>query len=256
MIPVVSARDIPSLTTAEMIEVDRAMMQEYRIDLPRMMENAGRSLASLTRSNFLGGSVKERVVLVLAGRGGNGGGALVAARHLCNWGAEVTVMLAQARDAMTPVPEHQLGILVEMGVRIATQDGQCTEFGGFDRADVIIDGLIGYSLKGAPVGPAAALIERANKSGAPIVSLDTPSGVDAGSGDVFEPAIEAAATMTLALPKTGLLDPRAAKNIGELYCADISVPPGLYARFLSKQVSSVFSESEIVRIGMDLDACL
>ena len=122
MIPIVKASDIPAVTTEEMIEVDRAMMEDYGIDLPRMMENAGRSLAALTRTRFLGGDAAERSIVALAGSGGNGGGALVAARHLSNWGANVRVLLAQPHDAMTRVPAHQLAILVEMGDSVATPD--------------------------------------------------------------------------------------------------------------------------------------
>ena len=72
------------------------------------------------------------------------------------------------------------------------------------------------------------------------VSLDAPSGVDAGRGEVFEPSVNAIATLTLALPKVGLFDPDAARKVGELYCADISVPPGLYARFSVKACSGAF----------------
>jgi hypothetical protein len=99
-----------------MIEVDRAMMEDYRIDLVRMMENAGRCLAILARDRFLDGLPVGKRVTVLAGSGGNGGGALVAARRLQNWGAKVQVLLAQTAEKMTPVPGHQLDILTRMEV--------------------------------------------------------------------------------------------------------------------------------------------
>ena len=81
---------IPSVDTAEMIEVDRAMIEDYHIELIQMMENAGRNLAHLARMRFLDGDPREKRVLVMAGGGGNGGGALVAARRLHNWGGNVT----------------------------------------------------------------------------------------------------------------------------------------------------------------------
>ncbi len=251
MFPDIRAGEVPRVTKEEMIEVDRAMIEDYRIDLPRMMENAGRSLASLTRSRFLEGDAAGRKVLVLAGSGGNGGGALVAARHLSNWGADITVALAQPVEAMTPVPAHQLGILREMAIPVDVAENADAMSPAFERPEVIIDGIIGYSLNGRPTGPAAALIERANQSAAKVVALDTPSGVDAGEGDVFEPAIVADATLTLALPKSGLFETAAIEKIGELYCTDISVPPGLYRRYLSKDVPTIFSRSEIVRIVAD-----
>ena len=87
---------VPGLTTVQMIEVDRAMIEDFRIELIQMMENAGRNLAHLARTRFLGGDPRAKRVIALAGGGGNGGGALVAARRLHNWGAEVTVGLAQS----------------------------------------------------------------------------------------------------------------------------------------------------------------
>ena len=113
----------------------------------------------------------------------------------------------------------------------------------------MIDGVIGYSLQGAPSGAAAGLIRWANASGAPVLALDAPSGVDATSGAVFEPAIRATATMALALPKAGLRAPDVAALVGELYLADISVPPELYAEpTLGLTVGHIFATNDIVRL--------
>ena len=236
---------VPGLTTAQMIEVDRAMIEDYRIELIQMMENAGRNLAHLARTRFLGGDPRAKRVIALAGSGGNGGGALVAARRLHNWGAAVSVGLAQPASVMTGVPSHQLDILERMSVPILTARSMVD----LEPADVVLDGLIGYSLKGAPLGAAAALIQWANRQSAPVLSLDVPSGVDATSGTVFDPAIRATATMTLALPKEGLDGPAMESNVGELYLADISVPPGLYARPpLNMRIESLFARQEIIRL--------
>ncbi|HUM67274.1 MAG TPA: NAD(P)H-hydrate epimerase, partial [Chloroflexota bacterium] len=70
---------IPALTTRQMAEVDRGMIEDYHIDLIQMMENAGRNLAHLARERFLNGDPRGQKVVVLAGTGGNGGGALVCA---------------------------------------------------------------------------------------------------------------------------------------------------------------------------------
>ena len=78
--------EVPVLTTAQMAEVDRLMIEEYQISLIQMMENAGRNLAELARRQ-LGGQVADRSVVILSGAGNNGGGGLAAARHLHNWGA-------------------------------------------------------------------------------------------------------------------------------------------------------------------------
>ena len=72
-----------------MIEVDRLMIEKYGFELIQMMENAGRALALVAKQVFLKNDLKNKKIAVLAGTGGNGGGALVAARRLSSWGGEV-----------------------------------------------------------------------------------------------------------------------------------------------------------------------
>ena len=236
---------IPYVTTDQMIEVDRAMVEDFKIDLLQMMENAGRNLAHLARVRFLGKNPVWKNIVVLAGTGGNGGGAMAAARRLHTWGAQVQVFLAQPGSAFQPVTGHQLDILRRMGVPVA----QAAEVSQMKRPDLIIDGVIGYHLKGQPRGPAADLIQWANGQAVPILSLDVPSGLDTTTGTVFNPVIRATATMTLALPKEGLRAPGAEGQIGELYLADIGVPTALYEKPpLSLKVGNLFAESEIVRL--------
>lgn len=244
--------DVPQLDTEEMIEVDRAMIEDYDIALIQMMENAGRNLAHLARMRFCDGDARRRKVLVLAGGGGNGGGALVAARRLSNWGSEVFVALGQAPESMTPIPKKQLSIvkgMVTAGAEAPADTIKLSSVGNHDPFDLIIDGLIGYSLRGAPSGLAAELIAFSNAYPAPILSLDAPSGIDTTSGRVCDPAIVAAATLTLALPKKGLFGASASRHVGELYLADISVPPELYNNPpLSKTVGPLFCRDDILRI--------
>lgn len=236
---------VPWLTTEQMIEVDRAMMEDYRIDLARMMENAGRNLAHLARARFLGGDPRGKRVVVLAGTGGNGGGALVAARRLHNDGAQVQVFVTRPDADFARVPGEQLDILRRMGLPV----GRAEDISRVEQPDLVLDGVIGYSLRGAPRGAAADLIRWANAAGAPILALDAPSGVDTTTGAVFEPAMRATATMTLALPKAGLRAPGVAAQVGELYLADISVPPGLYAGpALNLTVGPIFAASDIARL--------
>ena len=244
MIPTIAAAAVPSLTTDQMVEVDRAMIEDYGIDLVRMMENAGRALAHLARVRFLDGDPQGRHIVVLAGTGGNGGGVLVAARRLHNYGAQVTALVTKPDESLTPVARDQLAILRNMGVTI----GGAEDAGDLAAADVVLDGLIGYSLRGAPRGAAATLIRRANEQTAPVLSLDAPSGVDTTTGVVLEPAIEATATLTLALPKGGLRNSDVDKNVGDLYLADISVPPELYARFLGMELPQIFAKADVVQL--------
>ena len=237
--------ELPYLTTSQMIEVDRAMMEDFRIDLVRMMENAGRALAHLARVRFLGGDPRGKKVVVLAGTGGNGGGALVSARRLQNWGARVKVYVTRPDEKFTPVPAHQLDILRRMNVPVHPGEA----FAEDDPADLVLDGVIGYSLQGAPTGTAGKLIRWANAQNAPVLSLDAPSGVDTTTGTVFDPAVQATATMTLALPKEGLRAPGVKAHVGELYLADISVPPSLYdGPGLGIAAGHLFAQSDIIRL--------
>src|SRR6516162_5008728 len=153
----VSRSAVPALTTEQMRAVDRAMVEDLHIELVQMMENAGRSLAELVITRFSPASVT-----VLAGPGGNGGGGLVAARHLSNRGVEVAVSLSHPVEETTPVPAHQFDIVTRMGIR----DGEP------EPATLIIDALIGYSLQGDPWGRSAELIEWANNQATSILALD------------------------------------------------------------------------------------
>lgn len=240
-----AAAPVPRVTTPQMIEVDRLMIETYRITLVQMMENAGRALADVARRRFLAGDPRGKRVVVLAGPGGNGGGALVAARRLNGWGADVAVAVSEPEKAFAETPRRHLESARRIGLSIAAPEETPPE-----ASDLILDGLIGYSLRGAPVGAAAARILWANAEPAPVLSLDTPSGLDAGEGRVFEPAMIAAATLTLALPKTGFAAPAARRQLGELFLADIGVPPGLYAEpSLGIEVGPLFATSDIVRLG-------
>jgi NAD(P)H-hydrate epimerase len=228
-----------------MIEVDRAMIEDYKIELIQMMENAGRNLAHLARERFLGGDPRGKKVAVLAGTGGNGGGALVCARRLHNYGALVQVFVTRPDADFTPIPAHQLDILHRMKIAVVSAEA-ITQAAP---PDLIIDGIIGYSLKGGPRGTASDLIRWANSQDVPILALDAPSGVDTTTGTVFDPAIQATATMTLALPKAGLRAAGVETQVGELYLADIRVPPQLYAEpVLALQVGPIIAAGDIVRL--------
>ena len=244
-IPVYMKSVVPYVTTEQMIEVDRAMMEDYQIELIQMMENAGRNLAHLACMRFLNGHPGGKLIAGLAGTGGNGGGALVCAQRLANWGADVRVYTTQPDDAFTPIPAHQLDILHRMQVPVDA----AKDVSKLDAPDLVVDGIIGYSLRGGPYGTAADLIRWANGQTAAVLSLDAPSGVDTTTGTVFDPAIRATATMTLALPKKGLRASGVAANAGELYLADISVPPELYAEAaLGLRVGQIFAQNDLVRL--------
>jgi NAD(P)H-hydrate epimerase len=239
-----SLLELPRLTAEQMTEVDRIMVEEYGILLIQMMENAGRHLAALTRTLVKNRLYGNRIV-VLCGTGNNGGGGMVAARHLSNWGADVSVILAGQPDSLGTVPALQWAILERLPLDRRLCDG--SNVPDLSGAKLIIDALIGYGLSGNPRRPAAELITAANESGRLVVSLDTPSGLDATTGIPGEPCAKADATMTLALPKMGLMTTEARDYVGELYVADIGVPPAAYSQ-IGLQVPSLFHDSGILQV--------
>lgn len=178
---------------------------------------------------MLGGDATERRVLVLVGKGNNGGGGLVAARHLANAGARVTVALAADQGELGEVPGRQLHTLRRMGIDGSDRSTSLAELPAL-MADtgLVLDAIVGYSLRGAPREPVASFIREAKAASAPRLSLDIPSGLDGDSGIPQEPCFRANTTLTLAWPKAGLLTEAAGHYVGELYLADIGVPEAVY----------------------------
>lgn len=124
----------------------------------------------------------------------------------------------ECSELFAPQAAHQLDILERMGVE---------HLDDLPDADVAIDAVIGYSLRGAPRGRSLGLIEAISRFPT-VVSLDTPSGLEVTSGATLGAVVTADATLTLALPKRGL---KRSPFVGDLYLADISVPPAVTAGF-------------------------
>jgi NAD(P)H-hydrate epimerase len=239
---------IPALTPDQMSRVDRIMVDEVGVVVLQLMEAAGQAVAAWARERFLGGDARGKTVLVLSGSGGNGGDGMVAARFLLSWGAQPAVWLSHDPDTMSGAAAHQRRSLLALDLPIhpPLEPGPL-DAGALPGADLIVDALLGFGLSGPPSGPAARLIVVANAHPAPVLAVDLPSGVDARTGDPYEPCIRADATLTLALPKAGLLTPAARPVIGRLAVADIGIPPEVYAR-VGVHVGPVFAEQSIVTL--------
>jgi NAD(P)H-hydrate epimerase len=209
---------VPAVTADGMREVDRIAMEEFGLGILQMMENAGRNLAQ-NAVDMLDGEAGP--VTILAGGGGNGGGGLCCGRHLHNRGYEVHLVLDRDPSAVHGAASAQLRILEVAGLQVTGPDG----VGAAMRcAQLVVDALIGYSLRGAPRGRAAELIAACNRHGQ-VLSLDVPSGLDATTGEAPGAVVQPERTLTLALPKTGL-----SRIPGDLYLADIGIPPAVYER--------------------------
>lgn len=238
---------IPALTPSQMTRIDQIMTGELGIDVLQLMELAGQAVAAWTRQRLLDADVRGKQILVLAGSGGNGGDGMVAARFLHAWGAGVTVRLSHPSEALRGVVAHQARALLALGLPLVPPPEEDAPVALPD-ADVIIDGLLGFSLSGPPRGVSARLIAAANAHPAPILAIDLPSGLDGANGEAYDPCIQAVATLTLALPKTGLLVPAARPFIGELALADIGIPAEAYAR-LGLALPPLFAHEGVRVIG-------
>ncbi len=217
----------------------------FRVELLQMMENAGRNLARLAVERFIRPRLGQPHVVVLAGPGGNGGGAMACARRMHGWGVELHVILARSAADHSAATAHQLASLAQIGVPTL----QANEVRSIRPVDLIIDGLIGYGISGEPRDSVARLIQWANTEAAPILALDLPSGLDATLGKVHQQCIRAEATLTLAAPKRGLLVEGASSHVGELYLADIGVPAEVCAAMkMDERWGRRFAGGEILRV--------
>lgn len=205
-----SYQEFDVVTGAQMLALDR-LAEAKGMLLFQMMENAGRSLATLAQHLF-----NPSRVIVLAGTGGNGGGGLVAARHLANMGVEVEIVTSKPEQEYVKVPAIQLSLAIQSGARVVMNPG--TEY------TLVIDALTGYSLNGKPRGIVKDLILRANSSGFPILSLDIPSGIPADEEAKGALHIQADATMAVAAIKKSLF----LNQVGDLYLAGIGIPNSNY----------------------------
>ena len=238
---------VPAIGAEEMRQVDDRLMDGLGYSLLQIMENAGSALAQLIAER-LGSRVFQKAVLVFSGHGHNGGGGLVAARRLAGWGADVRVIMPTGRSK--PTTETQKRLAQAIGVVVDDWTDRLAIEGDRAPADIVVDALVGYGLQNRLAGAHAEMAAAMNEIRRPIVSLDMPSGLsaDGGGWQTGGPIVEAAATLTLALPKVGLLDPLAERFTGDLYLADIGVPSSLYAQ-MGWQVPDVFHGHAFVRLS-------
>ena len=235
---------MPALTGAQMATVDRIMVDEFGLQVLQIMEVAGLAVARFSRTRFLDGDPRGRRVVVMVGGGGNGGDGLVAARYLHGWGASTEVWLALDPATLGGAAAHQMLAVDALGIPVRPPVGSAV----LPVVDLVIDALLGFGLRAAPTGAFADLIRAANDQPAPVLAVDLPSGLDATTGERFAPCVRATATLTLALPKTGLMRPDAAAVVGELALADIGIPPAAYTS-LGFDIGPIFAVDEFVRLG-------
>ncbi|MDP2483026.1 MAG: NAD(P)H-hydrate dehydratase [Candidatus Palauibacterales bacterium] len=197
-------------SAAEMAALDREAVVRGATTERTLIEVAGREVARRVQERWPAGRV-----VAIAGRGHNGADALVALRTLRAWGREVTAVLAS--DTM-PDPDVLVGW--DIAARgPAELDRSCVG------ASVILDGILGTGVTGAPREPQATLIDRLNAMDLPVVAVDGPSGANFTSGAVAGACVRADVTVSLGWPNLGLLMYPARACCGRIECVEIGFPP-------------------------------
>jgi hydroxyethylthiazole kinase-like uncharacterized protein yjeF len=202
---------LPSLSSAQVREVDRLVAERFAIPVSWLMEAAGWQVARHCRAR----------AYVVCGRGNNGGDGLSAARHLHRWGRLAGVACTDPEGLDGPAAE-QARALRALGVRIAPEPE-------VSDALLVVDALLGTGLSRPAGGLMAEWIAAINDSGRRVVSVDVPSGLDADTGEARGACVRSAVTVTLGLPKPGLLAGDGPAHAGEVWVVDIGVPFEAYS---------------------------
>jgi len=213
---------LPVFTAAEMRALDARAIRELGIPGPRLMDNAGTGAAALI-ARWLA-PIRGKAVVVVCGKGNNGGDGFVVARRLKARGAAVRVFLVGRRAEVRGDAADALGRWRGRVEEVEEPSGLARALGG---ADGIVDALLGTGVSGAARGPVAAAIEAINRAGAggvPVVALDLPSGLDSDRGALLGPTVKAWRTVTFAGLKRSLLLAPAAAQAGVVEIGDIGVP--------------------------------
>ena len=216
------------LTAAQMREADRRTIDDIGIPSLVLMENAGRQVVAAMEAIHT--DLPERSVVVLAGRGNNGGDGFVVARTLAQRGIDVSVFLiGQVSDVRgdARVFLEAIGRLGVTVVEVADSSAWELHLSEVRDCTLIVDAIFGTGLNAPASGLVETVIADVNSSGIPIVSIDLPSGLSADSADVIGPSIEAGVTVTLAAPKLPLVLPPAELRAGDIVIADIGIPAEL-----------------------------
>lgn len=212
------------VTAAQMREMDRKTIEEYGLPGVVLMENAGRAVADAAWDMLPDDGGR---VLILAGKGNNGGDGFVAARHLSGRGVEVAVLLLCKASELQGDAAVNCNYAQKIGLTVAEEPDDETLVGAIELADVIVDAILGTGLSGDVHGRPREVIEMLEYAVAPIVAVDTPSGLDSDTGDILGAAVEAHVTVTFALAKTGLVQYPGKAHVGELRVVDIGIPPAI-----------------------------
>lgn len=216
------------VTSAEMRELDRRAIEEYGIPGVVLMENAGIQVVSALSERYR--PIQSRRVLVVCGKGNNGGDGLVVARHLHSLEVPVEVFLLASGAELKGDARTNFEIVRKLPIpltELTSTDAVEATSPRLGEFDLVVDAVFGTGLTSAPQGHASRMIDLLAERGAPVVAVDLPSGLDADRGEIPGAHLEAELTVTFGFPKRAHLLFPAAGAVGDLVVADIGIPEAL-----------------------------
>ena len=211
-----------TVSAAEMRELDRRTI-ENGVTGEELMRRAGQGVADVARDALTGRGGQS--ILLIAGTGNNGGDVFAAATELSQTDLDIEVWLCGSQSQVKGDAQLHLKKMVRAGI-IPKEVRSANDLIPKTDPDLIVDGLLGTGSKGAPRGFMGSLIEWINAEGqhAFVLAVDIPSGIGADSGIADGPAVRADMTLTIGLPKTGLIRPEALPYTGSVEVIDIGIP--------------------------------
>lgn len=211
------------VTTAQMRELDRLTIEKYATPSLTLMERAGEGIALAILERF-GGAAKKGV-LIVAGKGNNGGDGFVVARLLRKKRIPCEVVLLARRDELSPDAAHNLRAWMKHKGKVTeiVADKVSVLSEKFSGNGLLVDAILGTGTKNLVGGLFADAITLMNCSGLPIVAVDIPSGMDSDSGRALGAAIQAEMTVALGYPKLGEVIHPGLTQVGDLVVADIGI---------------------------------
>ena len=220
--------------------LDQSAIKQYRIPSLLLMENAGRGIADLAEkmlSGHKGTARRARTVLVICGKGNNGGDGFVSARHLTNRGFKVKVVLLGKPNELTDDAKINYGIVRKMRipVKVITSNVGARHAAPLHmrikKSDLVIDAIFGVGLTRPVEGIYRGTIALINSFRKPVLAVDIPSGLDSDKGKALGVAIRAKMTGTLGAAKRGLFLNDGPACSGKVKIIDISIPRKLISMY-------------------------
>ncbi len=207
--------------TVENVKKVEAMANESGISYLQLMENAGSYCARVIRKTFE--STNKRKVLVVCGKGKNGGDGFVIARKLHENGYNVAVMMAMGLPGDN-ISSEMLSRVRALDIPVVYYDSKGITDKYFENSQLIVDCIFGIGFHGEPDALASSLFTKINSSSATVISIDIPSGLEGDSGKVTANAVSADMTIAvLTLKPVHVLKPSMEK-CGKVILAPIGIP--------------------------------